>query len=113
MKFPKVVRFFLDALLEYKKIFLIELLKKETYDEIDFNKMDIEMLGMILRGYAHDLDKDLKGLYGVPKQKHKRKKLSEAMHAWVKKGYAQDGPDFLWCKAVLKRYEKWIEEERT
>lgn len=75
----------------------------------DVKEMDKDQLGQLIRFTGHSLDKATKcENKAVGRGKEKKELLQKAINEWEQRGYSL-GPDKLWAKEVLKRYDLWCD----
>lgn len=75
----------------------------------DVKEMDCDQLGQLIRFTGHSLDKATKcENKAVGRGKEKKELLQKAINEWEQRGYNL-GPDKLWAKEVLKRYDLWCD----
>ncbi|OGW51329.1 MAG: hypothetical protein A2Z50_00970 [Nitrospirae bacterium RBG_19FT_COMBO_42_15] len=75
----------------------------------DVKEMDKDQLGQLIRFTGHSLDKATKcENESVGRGKEKKELLEMAINEWERRGYAM-GPDKIWAKEILKRYNLWCD----
>lgn len=75
----------------------------------DVKEMDCDQLGQLIRFTGHSLDKATKcENKAVGRGKEKKELLQKAINEWEQRDYNL-GPDKLWAKEVLKRYDLWCD----
>lgn len=75
----------------------------------DVKEMDKDQLGQLIRFTGHSLDKATKcENKAVGRGKEKKELLGNALNEWERRGYGL-GPDKLWAKEILKRYDLWCD----
>jgi len=78
----------------------------EISKSIEPNKMDEDLLGTLIRHYAHMLDKITKRRWVGNRKSIYYDKLTEAIKSWHEKKYNIDD-DILWAEQILKQYRNW------
>ena len=82
----------------------------EVFRSIEPHKMDEELLGTLIRHYAHILDKITKRKRVGDKRSIYYDKLTEATKTWLKSDVCDD---ILWAEQILEQYRRWEEEKKS
>jgi len=78
----------------------------EVFKFIEPHKMDEDLLGTLIRHYAHLSDKITKTRWVEGKGIYYYDKLIEAIKVWREKNF-DVSDDILWAERILKQYYKW------
>lgn len=82
-----------------------------VFKSIEPRKMDEDLLGTLIRHYAHILDKITKRKRVGDKRSIYYDKLTEAIKTWHEKNF-DVSDDILWGELILKQYRKWEGEKK-
>ena len=83
----------------------------EVFKSIEPHKMDAELLGTLIRHYAHILDKITKRRRVGDRRSIYYDKLTEAIKTWPEKN-VDASDDILWAEQILKQYLRWEREKK-
>jgi len=83
----------------------------EIFKSVNPQRMDEDLLGTLIRHYAHILDKITKTKWGDRKGIYYYDKLQEAIKTWYERKF-DISRDISWAEQILEQYHKWEDEKK-